>query len=135
MPSITRSRQGSRQDGRAALPDLAWRCAGMVALGGAALSSLAHRAVLEAHRAGPPSVWEAFFGLVSFVFASLGVLLLLHGRRLFRREAATLARQDDRRSMTGSDASSMPFDGRQLTATVLAAQALRHGRRPDDRAA
>jgi hypothetical protein len=64
--------------------DLGWRCAGLLALALAALASLGHRALLEAQATGPASALESVLALTSLLFASLGVLLLIHGRRLFR---------------------------------------------------
>lgn len=62
---------------------LAWRAAGLAALCISGLSSFAHRAVMEDAAIGPASAWEVLFGLLSFCFASLGVLLILHGKQLF----------------------------------------------------
>jgi hypothetical protein len=100
--------------------DLLWRGSGLIALGVAALSGLMHRAVLEAHSQGPASAWELVLGLTSFAAASLGVLLLLHGRRLFR---------DDAQTLTSKAAVSDHFsDSRCAMAAMLADKAIARAR-------
>lgn len=64
------------------------RIAGAGLLCASGLSTLAHRAVFEAVRQGPAHVAEFALGLLTFVLASTGVLLLIHGDRLFRRVVA-----------------------------------------------
>ena len=91
--AILTRRTGPGRPVVAAGKQLAWRCAGVVALAAAWLSSLAHRTVLDASRAGPATALETLLGLATFILASLGVLLLIHGRRLFHDAARPRARQ------------------------------------------
>jgi hypothetical protein len=58
---------------------------GLVLLAGSCLSTLAHRVVYESARQGPAQAAEFGLGLLTFMLASTGILLLIHGDRLFRR--------------------------------------------------
>lgn len=69
--------------------DVGWRFGGVVACVAAGGTSLLHREVLAARGGGPATGAEVVLGLLSFLLASLGVLLLIHGaalRRGWRRE-------------------------------------------------
>lgn len=111
--------------------DLAWRAAGIGALGCACLSSLAHRKLLELHGNGPASAYEAALALLSFILASLGMLLLLHGRNLFRD---IKVKPEGELRDTKRGALILPMDGRHRMASLLAARAiLRTRAAPTDR--
>jgi hypothetical protein len=60
------------------------RLLGVVLLACSAGSTLVHRGVYEAARHGPSQVAEFGLGLLTFILASTGILLLIHGARLFK---------------------------------------------------
>ncbi|MFV0623392.1 hypothetical protein ACBY01_05170 [Sphingomonas sp. ac-8] len=61
------------------------RLVGVALLLASAGSTLAHRAVYDAARARPAGLAKFALGLTTFLLASTGVLLLIHGRRLFEQ--------------------------------------------------
>lgn len=63
--------------------------AGLVMASG--VSMLLHRAVYEAARHGPAQAAEFALGLSTFLLLATGILLLLHGARLFEPVAPPLA--------------------------------------------
>jgi hypothetical protein len=56
---------------------------GLVLLAGSVGSTLIHRTVYEAARHGPAQAAEFGLALLTFILAGTGVLLLIHGARLF----------------------------------------------------
>ena len=67
------------------------RLIGLVLLATAGGTSLIHRSIYLAARHGPAQVLELALGLLSFMLASTGVLLLIHGAALFARASAPTA--------------------------------------------
>lgn len=61
------------------------RIAGAGLLVASAGSTLAHRAAYHAAQQGPANPLEFGLGLLTFVLASAGILLLIHGDALFAR--------------------------------------------------
>jgi hypothetical protein len=55
---------------------------GLLACSGA--STLVHRSIYEAARHGPAQFAEFGLALLTFILASAGILLLIHGARLFK---------------------------------------------------
>ncbi|MBB3912615.1 hypothetical protein [Sphingomonas desiccabilis] len=74
------------------MTNLAARLVGVVCLAAAGASTLLHRAIFVAAQSGPAQAAEFAAGLLSFVLASLGVLLLTNGARLFERPAPPAAK-------------------------------------------
>lgn len=99
--------------------DLAWRCSGFLAFGMAAGAASLHRAVLAVTVNGPPSAWEMVLGLLSFAFASLGLLLLLHGAQLFADP-----RVNRRVGFRPECAERSDVEGREAVARALAERAI-----------
>ncbi len=64
----------------ARLPPRVW---GAVLLAASVGSTLVHRTFYEAARHGPAQVAEFGLALLTFILAGTGVLLLIHGGRLF----------------------------------------------------
>ena len=65
------------------------RLTGLAFVAASGGTTLIHRAVYDASRNGPPSVIEMGLCLATMMFASMGVMLLIHGRRLFERAPAS----------------------------------------------
>lgn len=64
------------------------RLIGLALLAASGASTLAHRFVYEAARHGPAQTAEFGLGLLTFILASAGVLLLAHGGKLFEQDSA-----------------------------------------------
>lgn len=62
--------------------DVLWRLAGVAALAGAGGISLLHRELLAEHLSRPATSMEWVLGLLSFLLASFGALLIINGARL-----------------------------------------------------
>lgn len=80
--------------------DTVHRLVGVSILLGAGASTLLHREVWLAHASGPATGLEAALGLLTFVLASLGVLLIIGGARLrdgWKRDCDRAARRRERR--------------------------------------
>ncbi len=60
------------------------RLLGVVLLGCSGESTLVHRSVSEAARHGPAQAAEFGLALLTFILASTGMLLLVHGAKLFK---------------------------------------------------
>ena len=113
--------------------DLLARLAGVLLLLGSLGSTLAHREVWEAARHGSAQPAEFALGLLTFCLASTGLLLLLHGKKLFDRSAASnrlLPAERERRDLivkalleSGSPEAVL-LDTRRGVALVLAYRAL-----------
>ena len=56
-------------------------------------STLIHRSVFEAVRHGPAQAAEFGLGLLTFILASTGILLLIHGAKLFKPAPERLRRE------------------------------------------
>jgi hypothetical protein len=65
--------------------DVTSKLVGAALLCGSGASTLLHRNAFVAARGGPAGLGEVAFGLLTFFLASTGILLLIHGRALFRR--------------------------------------------------
>ena len=65
------------------MTNLTARLTGVVCLATAGASTLLHRAIVVAAQGGPAQLAEFAVGLLTFVLASLGVVLLTNGARLF----------------------------------------------------
>ncbi len=61
--------------------DLKQRAVGLTLLVASGGSTLVHRQIYEAARHGPAHPLEFAFGLLTFMLASTGILLLFHGSR------------------------------------------------------
>lgn len=62
------------------------RLGGLLLLAASAGTTLLHRSTYEAASQGPAQVAELGFALATFMLASTGILLLIHGPKLFVRE-------------------------------------------------
>ncbi len=65
---------------------------GLLACSGA--STLVHRSVYEATQHGPAQVAEFGLALLTFILASTGILLLIHGAKLFKPAPDRLRGED-----------------------------------------
>ena len=61
------------------------RLVGAMLVAASVASTLAHRSVYEAAYRGPAQLAEYALGLATFMLASTGILLLVHGGRLLER--------------------------------------------------
>lgn len=66
------------------MPKVPPRLVGVMLIAASGGSVLAHRSVYEAARQGPAQTAEFALGLLTFLLISAGVLLLVHGGRLFK---------------------------------------------------
>ena len=109
------------------MTNLTARLTGVVCLAAAAASTLLHRAIFVAAQGGPAQAAEFATGLLSFVLASLGVLLLTNGARLFERPEPRAAKPTEVLPVSepaGMDESAA-FDPRYGVARLLADRAIR----------
>lgn len=120
----------------APVPRIPPRLVGLMLIAASGASTLAHRSVYEAVRHGPAQTIEVGLGLLTFVFSSAGILLLLHGGKLFapvgtlavsRPRAAT----DIARLMEPIRAQGRVYDTRDGAALMRARHAIRASRKPD----
>jgi hypothetical protein len=65
---------------------------GLIFIAAAGVSTLAHRAVYETARHGSPQAAECGLALLTFMLASFGILLLIHGGRIFEHDQGRPAR-------------------------------------------
>jgi hypothetical protein len=72
------------------------RLTGAFLLAGSCGTTLIHREIWEAVHRGPPQVIELGISLLTFVLASTGLLLLIHGSRLFSRHPGFTGRSHER---------------------------------------
>lgn len=109
------------------------RLVGALLLLAASGSTLLHRHIYEAARHGPPRLEEFAVGLLTFVLASTGVLLLLHGAKLLRPATASArpdARERSRRTsevrrlLVAGAPEAVLLDSRRGVAMILAYRAL-----------
>lgn len=70
------------------------RLLGVVLLVCSGGSTLVHRSVYEAARHGPAQIAEFGLGLLTFILASTGLLLLIHGAKLFKSAPDRLRGED-----------------------------------------
>ncbi|WP_342659293.1 hypothetical protein NPJ82_17805 (plasmid) [Sphingomonas sp. NY01] len=70
------------------------RLLGVVLLVCSGGSTLVHRSVYKAARHGPAQVAEFGLGLLTFILASTGLLLLIHGAKLFKSAPDRLRGED-----------------------------------------
>lgn len=100
---------------------IGWRIAAIVLFGIAVGANLAHRMIWQAHKPGSPAFAETCLGLIAVVATWFGVLLLLHGHRLFRRRAAASA-------SAGLEPMAVSFEDRRAMAEFLTARVLARAR-------
>jgi len=65
------------------------RLIGVMLVAASGVSSLVHRSVYEAAYQGPAQAAEFALGLLTFIFASAGILLLVHGGKLLDQSSAS----------------------------------------------
>lgn len=65
------------------------RVFGVALLAASGASTLAHRAIYEAAKLGPPQILEAVLTATSFSLASVGMVLVAYGRKLLRSGKAS----------------------------------------------
>lgn len=107
------------------------RLAGLALLTVSGGTTLLHRAMIEAAGPGPAQAAEFAVGLLTFVLASTGILLLIHGAKVFEsdREPAPAERRHSRPADHHVVAEPVPpireaLDTRQGVALILARQAM-----------
>lgn len=66
--------------------DIRYRAVGLGFLIASGITTLVHRAIFAMVRHGPAQIAELAIGLLTFMLASVGGLLVIHGSRLFTRE-------------------------------------------------
>lgn len=76
------------------------RLSGLLLLVASAGTTLVHRSLWEVNRQGPAQPAEFGIALATFMLASVGVLLLIYGGRLFPRRAAEQAAEQRHRDIT-----------------------------------
>lgn len=111
------------------MADIRYRLAGLAFLVASAGSTAIHRAIYEAAKRGPAQLGELALGLSSFILASIGILLLVHGGRLF---AARTPAHQARTPRAGRRTADTPLgykgheavDGREGMALILANRAI-----------
>ena len=115
------------------MDDLRARVAGAMFLLGSCGSTLLHRHIYKAAQHGPPHIEELGVGLLTFVLASIGILLLLHGSKLFRRSvgpvppnasAPSRREWEVERLLAAGSPEAMLLDTRHGVALLLAYRAL-----------
>lgn len=72
------------------------RLLGVVLLGCSGGSTLVHRSVYEAARHGPAQTAEFGLALLTFILASTGMLLMVHGAKLFKPAPSRLRSSEQR---------------------------------------
>jgi len=65
------------------------RLVGVLLIAASGASTLVHRSVYEAAYQGPAQTAEFALGLLTFVLASAGILLLVHGGKLLERDGGS----------------------------------------------
>lgn len=68
-----------------AMRDMGHRLCGLAMLSAAGVTTMIHRTVYDVSHDGPATLSEFALGLATFVLGCLGLLLVIHGRALFRR--------------------------------------------------
>lgn len=120
--------------------DLKHRGIGLTLLVASGGSTLGHRQIYEAARHGPAHPLEFAFGLLTFILASTGILLLIHGSRLFEPATARRAQAPTRRSLdrgaSGDPTGAQALDTyhgvtRQFASSVISAATERNTARPE----
>jgi hypothetical protein len=79
------------------MPKLPPRLTGLVLLLASGGTTLVHRSIWEAARHGPAQVAEFGIGLATFMLASVGVLLVIHGGKLFALDTLERGKVDRQR--------------------------------------
>jgi hypothetical protein len=113
MPPSARSRRFTQVIG--------WRIAAIALFGVAIAANVAHRQISHAHKAGPAGLAEIGLGLAAFAATWIGVVLLLHGHRLFCRSLASTA-------PVAAEPVPPSFADRHAMAELLTAQVLARAR-------
>lgn len=109
------------------MPRVPPRLVGVLLIAASGGSMLAHRSVYEAARQGPAQTAEFVLGLLTFLLSSAGILLLVHGGRLFaRRGAADIAI----RLTAPITPHGRAYDTRHGASLMQARHAIRASRRP-----
>jgi len=107
-------------DARGVTQAVLWRVAAAGPFAVAVLANMAYRPLRQARDAGSPRLAEIALCLVAFTATWVGVLLLLHGRRLFH--PADLPYTDAPAPDPLRVISSPPFEDRHAMAQMLTAQ-------------
>ena len=71
------------------MPRLPPRLVGVMLISASGASTLVHRSVYQAANQGPAQTAEFALGLLTFMLASAGILLLVHGGKLLERGNAS----------------------------------------------
>lgn len=95
------------------------RLGGLLCLAGAVISTMIHRAIYQAVGSGPATAGEFGAGLLTFVLACAGILLLLHGASLVTPAGAGEGQGGD-----DGSADQAAVDSRHDVAAMLARRAL-----------
>lgn len=110
--------------------DLPHRLTGLAMTLASGGSTLLHRSVYDAAKAGPPVPMELVLGLTTFILTSTGILLLIHGSRLFERrriEPRPIPPASVRDLAGGADLDTREGVARRLALRAIAAAADRAG--------
>jgi hypothetical protein len=120
------------------MPDLKARLAGAVFVVASSATTLLHRSAFEAARGGPAGLAEWTLGLLTFVLANIGVVMLIHGSRTFAPMGRKPASATNRPVSAYQSATAvMPslrcegWDSRHELALVLAHRTIAGRRRGD----
>ncbi|WP_267395706.1 MULTISPECIES: hypothetical protein [unclassified Sphingomonas] len=111
------------------MTDKHYRFAGVLGLVAAIGSTAVHRAIYEQAKHGPAQVGEFAAGLMTFVLACAGILLLVHGARLLERtqrtpDADADAQRDRKLEPICEPIDRSPLDSRHEVGSFLAARAI-----------
>lgn len=111
------------------MTDKHYRFAGVLGLVAAIGSTAVHRAIYEQAKHGPAQVGEFAAGLMTFVLACAGILLLIHGARLLeptRRspESDGDTQRDRTPAPPRESIDRSPLDSRYEVGSFLAARAI-----------
>jgi len=104
------------------------RLAGLVFVAASGGTTLIHRAVYDASRNRPPLAIEMGLCLVTMMLASMGVMLLIHGRRLFERMPASSRRSLEDRVLGPIPPAGRVYDTRRGVALMQAHASLKRAR-------
>jgi hypothetical protein len=111
------------------MTDKHYRVAGVLGLVAAIGSTAVHQAIYEQAKHGPAQVGEFAAGLMTFVLACAGILLLIHGARLLEpsrrgREPDGDAQRDRTPALPRESIDRSPLDSRHEVGSFLAARAI-----------
>jgi hypothetical protein len=107
------------------MTDKHYRFAGVLGLVAAIGSTAIHRAIYEQAKHGPAQLGEFAAGLMTFVLACAGILLLIHGARLFKQpQRVSGAKRDGKLAPAPVRIDPSPLDSRHDIGSFLAARAI-----------